>query len=300
MRFHKVLANAANYAFSFRANAIWRTVAAKTHQLRRMLSPAPLLPVALLPVSFAFGASVEAKLQLIDKQLLEEADKLFDEHKLQELLTLLKSIGSWYSNGDVLWRVARCEYHLYKTDPNAKDAREKLENALLLVQKSLELNDNCGPAHKWAAILLDAVSSLEGTKARIAQLLNVRQHMERAIELTPNDPTSYYLLGNWHFSCHQVSWIERNIARVLFGALPDADLEVALKMFSKAESLEPGFYSQNELLLAKTLITLNRDIDKARDHLLNVVKKYENSKNWDDAEAFKEAKTLLQKMGVKM
>lgn len=49
--------------------------------------------------------------------------------------------------------------------------------------------------HKWYAILLDAKSNLDGMKERIQQLENVKKHMEKAIELNQNDPTSRYILG---------------------------------------------------------------------------------------------------------
>lgn len=62
------------------------------------------------------------------------------------------------------------------------------------------------------AIILDEFASLHGTKARIGQLLKVREHMEQAIKYSPQDATSYYLLGEWHYSCSSVSWFERNIA----------------------------------------------------------------------------------------
>jgi hypothetical protein len=65
---------------------------------------------------------------------------------------------------------------------------------------------------QWAAILLNAVSTLKGTRERIEQILNVREHMEKAIQYSPNDPTAHYLLGEWHYSCNQVSWVERKLA----------------------------------------------------------------------------------------
>ena len=153
---------------------------------------------------------------------------------------------------------------------------------------------------QWSAIVLDAVSALDGTRARIEQTLNVRKHMEEAIELMPADATSYYLLGEWHYSVATTSWMEKKIASVVFATLPDADLEEALNMFKKAEELEPGFYSKNLLLMAKTLLTLNRDKEIAKESLLQLVDRYKHSDKWDDVEAVTEAKSLLAKMGVKM
>lgn len=116
----------------------------------------------------------------------------------------------------------------------------------------------------------------------------------------PTDATSFYLLGEWHFSVAMTSWMEKKIASVIFATLPDADLEEALNMFRKAEEIEPGFYSKNLLLMAKTLLTLNRDTDTAKESLLKVVDRYKHSDKWDDVEAVTEAKSLLAKMGVKV
>lgn len=140
--------------------------------------------------------------------------------------------------------------------------------------------------------------------------------MENAIKLMPKDGTSYYLLGEWHYSVFMTSWMEKKIASVIFATLPDADLEEALKMFQKAEEVEPGFYSKNLVLLAKTLIALKRDEELAKTSLIKVVEQYKTSDKWDDVEvrlqficlnlyqqflliqAVTEAKYLLKGMGI--
>lgn len=239
-----------------------------------------------LGTSFAIlNLKMEAPVGEVSPSTLNEADKLFDESKFDELLELLKKQVGWDNNAQVLWRVARCEYQLSKNIKDQKDKHEQLVNgAYEHVKKSLEIDDKNGLAHKWAAILLEAVSSLKGTKERVLQVLNIRNHMEKAVEYAPTDPTSYYLLGEWHFSCYQVSWWERKIASIAFGKLPDADMEVALKMFEKAEEVEKDFYSKNKVMLAKTLLELKRDKDRAIELLKEVVAKYASSDKWDDKE----------------
>jgi tetratricopeptide (TPR) repeat protein len=131
---------------------------------------------------------------------------------------------------------------------------------------------------------VDAAAAAIGTKERIKQLLNVKEHMQKAIQFNPTDPTSYYLLGEWHFSCYNVSWAERQIAKVIFGTLPEPDLDEALGMFKKAEQIEPGFYSRNLLLMAKTLNALKREPEVAKQSLRTLLEKYESSTKWDDTE----------------
>ena len=87
------------------------------------------------------------------KKVLEEADRLFDQGKFDELNEILRSQPSWYDNCDVLWRVARCEFHMSKKEtPNSKQAQELIEEAQRHVTKALELNEECGPAHKVVPI----------------------------------------------------------------------------------------------------------------------------------------------------
>lgn len=149
-----------------------------------------------------------------ERQLLEKADKLFDSNKLEEMMFLLKSLKCWEENNEVLWRIARCNYHQlkYRTDKGSQEYMSILDDSFSLVEKSLKINDRCGPAYKWAAIILDEYSTAQGTKARIANLLRIKEFMEKAIEFSPHDPTAYYLLGEWHYGCSSVTWVERNLA----------------------------------------------------------------------------------------
>ena len=148
------------------------------------------------------------------------------------------------------------------------------------------------------------MSELKGTRERIEQILNVRDHMEKAVKYSPTDPTSYHLLGHWHYSCYNVSWIERKIAGnsivinsfihfndffflfkgIIYGSLPDANLEVALEHLEKAEQIEQDFYSKNKVLIAQILVSLNRDLERAKSLLVDVLQKYKDSPKWDDIE----------------
>lgn len=237
-----------------------------------------------------------------ERQLLEQADKLFDSNKLEEMISLLKSLKCWEENNEVLWRIARCNYHQlkYRTDKGSQEYMSILEDSFSLVEKSLKINDKCGSAYKWAAIILDEYSTAQGTKARIANLLRIKEFMEKAIEFSPHDPTAYYLLGEWHYGCSSVTWVERNLANLFFGSLPEASYELALELFERAEKIQPEFYSKNQIMIAKTLLALNREKDRATNHLKSIVNKYKGSVKWADTEAYKEATQLLNKMGEKV
>lgn len=117
--------------------------------------------IAALNISMSSSDSIKG----VPMATLKEADKLFDDSKFEELLELLKKQLDWENNEQVLWRAARCEFQLAKKFEKEKNKYAELVNqAYEHVKKSLDLDDKNGLAHKWAAILLDATSTLKGTK----------------------------------------------------------------------------------------------------------------------------------------
>ncbi|KAI1287575.1 Regulator of microtubule dynamics protein 1 [Halotydeus destructor] len=226
--------------------------------------------------------------------IIRKADELFELGKFGELDKQLKLAPNWQEDADLLWRVGRSSFQLSKTEPDASRKKELVKTGYDHVVRSLELNQESGCAHKWAAILLDASSSIDGTKARITQALNIRKHMEEAIRLLPEDGTSHYLLGEWHYSLYNISWLDRKVASVIFATVPEGSLDKALEMFDKAEQVNPGFYSKNLVMLSKTLLALKKDQAKAKECLLAVIEKFSNSEKWDDKEAVEESKKLLK------
>ncbi|MED6253040.1 Regulator of microtubule dynamics protein 2 [Ataeniobius toweri] len=89
-----------------------------------------------------------------------------------------------------------------------------------------------------------------------------KDHLDKAIELKPQDPLSYYLLGRWCYAVAQLSWIERKVAATLFGEPPSATVEDALKNFLKVEEIHPAYSKLNYVFLAKCYKALGQT-DKA-------------------------------------
>nr|CAD7586046.1 unnamed protein product [Timema genevievae] len=67
-------------------------------------------------------------------------------------------------------------------------------------------------------------------------------------------------------SITDMPWYQRQIARTFFATPPTSTYEEALQFFSKAEEVDPQFYSQNLLMLGKTYLRIN-DLENARHYL---------------------------------
>lgn len=222
---------------------------------------------------------------------LEKADQLFDEHKFQETLDLLKTLEA--ENPEVLWRQGRALFKVSGTETNNSKKSELIREAYKLIANSLAKNEENFAVHKWYAILLDAKSNLDGIKERVTQLENVKKHMQRAIELNPNDPTSRYILGEFAFGLADLPWYQRKLVSTIFATPPTGTYEEALESFLKAEELEANFFSVNKLMIGKCYYQL-KDNEKAREFLTKAANI--TVQNEDDRKCKEEAESLLKKV----
>ncbi|XP_058067268.1 regulator of microtubule dynamics protein 1-like isoform X1 [Anopheles bellator] len=224
-------------------------------------------------------------------ETMEHADQLFDENNFQEAYDLLQKFPQ-QETYEIKWRLARVAYSLSKPAPSARK-EELVREAFRYAEEALKMNDGDFAAHKWYSILLDAKSGLDGIKERITQLETVKQHMKRAVELNPTDPTSWYILGQFYYGLADLPWYQRKIVSTIFATPPTGTYEEALECFEKAEATKPNFYSMNHLMLGKTYQAL-KQADKAKEFMTlaaNVA-----VLNEDDKQCKEEASKLLKKL----
>jgi len=223
--------------------------------------------------------------------VLQHADQLFDEDNYQETVNVLKGFST-QDQYEIKWRLARALYSISKT-ADSKAKKDLIVEGFTAVQEALALKDDDFAGHKWMAILLDAKSGQDGIKERVSQLENVKKHMEKAVELNPLDPTSWYILGEFAFGLAELPWYTRKLLNTIFASPPNGSFEEAVGYFENAEKLQPGFYSMNLLMLGKCYYQLNNK-EKAKEWLSKAVEI--NVKNDDDKKCKEEALKLIKKV----
>uniref|UniRef100_A0A3B3HP50 Regulator of microtubule dynamics protein 1 n=1 Tax=Oryzias latipes TaxID=8090 RepID=A0A3B3HP50_ORYLA len=205
-------------------------------------------------------------------EILEQADYLYscaETEKLYELLVKYKDSDE----AEFLWRLARASRELSflpDTDPQRKT--QLTSEAFEFVKRALERDDTNFAVHKWYAICLSDIGESQGVKAKIGNSFIIREHLEKAIQLNPKDPTSLHILGYWCFAFAELPWYQRKVAAVIFESPPTSTFEEALEFFLKAEEVDPNFYSKNLLMLGKTYMAMKDDqnallwLTKAKDY----------------------------------
>ncbi|NWX65106.1 RMD2 protein, partial [Promerops cafer] len=176
---------------------------------------------------------------------LQQVDNLHrgsEDDKKEGFRLLLEKDDKYENSVDFLWRLARAYGDLFEMTTDAEEKRKYFANIM-----------NLQP-NKWEhlfAIMCGYMSQFESVQNKIRNGYLFKEHLDKAIELKPQDPFLYYLNGRWCYSVAQLSWIEKKVAAALFGTPPTSTVEEALQNFLKAEEMHPGYSKCNYVYLAK-------------------------------------------------
>ncbi|XP_022073038.1 regulator of microtubule dynamics protein 2 isoform X2 [Acanthochromis polyacanthus] len=230
--------------------------------------------------------------------LLERIDRLHqgsESDKTESLNILLGQREEFGQNSTFLWRLIRAYCDVHDISCTLEEKKTHAESGKKVGEQAVSLNPACAESHQWYAIMCGIMAEYDTVQNKIKNGYIFKDHLDKAIELKPQDPMSYYLLGRWCYAVAQLSWIERKVAATLFGEPPSATVEDALKNFLKVEEIHPAYSKLNYVFLAKCFKDLGQ-MEKARKMCeaacsMNAVSK-------EDEEAQKELDLLCPALGV--
>ncbi|MCH8069436.1 MAG: hypothetical protein IID16_09255 [Candidatus Marinimicrobia bacterium] len=189
--------------------------------------------------------------------LLVKADDKYDADNFQGNFDLLKEAEKRDpENIEVIWRLARAHFDFSDNTDDESVIEENIYAGFEYAKRALEKDDTHPKSHKWYGILIGRVGEIEGTEQKIKNSYKVAEHTLIAIELDPEDGGNYHVMGRWHYTLSDLSWIERKIASWVYATPPEASFEEAREYFNQAIEKVPDEI-RNYLWLGKTLIGLD-------------------------------------------
>nr|XP_020457906.1 regulator of microtubule dynamics protein 2-like [Monopterus albus] len=230
--------------------------------------------------------------------LLERVDRLHQGNecdKRESIKILLEHREEFGQNSAFLWRLIRAYCDVHDISSTLEEKKIQAETGKKVGEEAVSLNPMCAESHQWYAIMCGIMTEYDTIQNKIKYGYIFKDHLDKAIELKPHDPMSYYLLGRWCYAAAQLSWIERKVAATLYGEPPSATVEDALKNFLKVEEIQPGYSKLNYVFLGKCYKDLGQ-MEKAMDMyeaacLADAVSK-------EEEEAQKELDLLSQALGM--
>lgn len=166
-------------------------------------------------------------------------------------------------NVNLLVKISR-QYALRMSDlPKNSDKIASGRTALAYAERAVALAPNeCDP-HLSVAICLGKLTPLAGAREKIENSRKIKTAAEKAVKLDAKNDFAWHLLGRWHQSLANIGGATRALASVVYGGLPAASNEEAVKCFQKAMALNP-----NRLIhvveLGRTYQMMGRDAEAKR------------------------------------
>lgn len=144
------------------------------------------------------------------------------------------------NDASLLVKIAR-QYVYRMADLSSKAEQLKAgRTALDYSERAVKLAPKDSDPHLAVAICLGKLSPLLGNKGSIEASHKIKSEAGTAAKLNPKDDFAWHLLGRWNQELAQIGGLTRAVAMVVYGSLPSASYNEAVKNFQKAIALNPN------------------------------------------------------------
>ncbi len=169
---------------------------------------------------------------LLSGSPIEDGDAEFNKIHYPEAIAIYESaLAQEPNNPALLWRLSRV--YVCFSDISENNLSEALyRKAVDYARKCIEADSSVSEGHAWLAASLGSLAMFEGSRAKVKLSREIKQELDRAIELNSGNDVAFTILGSFYRALGNVSWLERSLASLLFGGLPQGgrkESEVALK-----------------------------------------------------------------------
>lgn len=157
---------------------------------------------------------------------------------------------------------------------------------------AVKLKPNSSFNNYTVAVAMGRMALISGSKEKVAASRDIKKYADKAIKLNPKNAAAWNVLGKWNFAVSNLNFAEKAAANVIFGGLPNGDINKAIAAYEKCKQLDPT-YVLNYLDLAKAYKQVKK-ISQAKAMLKKGLSL--STKLYDDAAHQKAMKVLLAKL----
>lgn len=143
-------------------------------------------------------------------------------------------------NVELLLCIARQYRHLM-ADASGQSEKIKLgEIGKEYARRAATLAPSESEAHLSVAISYAKMTPLLDKKGQMEASREIKTEVDKALTLDPSKDLAWHILGCWRQRMASIGLVTRTMARLVYGKLPDATNDEAVKCFQEAIKLNPG------------------------------------------------------------
>jgi len=131
-----------------------------------------------------------------------------------------------------------CDVMFFTTAPDLQ--KQLAQTSLDCAQRALAADPKNPTAHLCVAICYAKNFPYVDNRTEVKWSKAIKTEAETAIALDPKLDLGYYLLGRWNYDTANINFVLRGLVRLIYGGLPPASTEAAIKNYQKAIALVPG------------------------------------------------------------
>jgi tetratricopeptide (TPR) repeat protein len=164
--------------------------------------------------------------------------------------------------GTVFCSKANAEYELGRTSKNPQDRSNHFHRAEVFAQQAVVAEPHSGEGYKWLAIALGAQADDANIRTQIELSRRVKENIDKALALDPNDDISLLVLSRWHYKVASLGVWSRAVVRVVYGGLPVASMKKSEELLLRAIAIKDRI--SHRYSLAKVYNQMERREDALR------------------------------------
>ncbi len=175
------------------------------------------------------------------KELIEQGDAFDRQFKPNEALEhYLPAEKETPNDGALLVKIAR--QYVYRMDGlySSSEQLQSAKTALSYAERAVKVAPTESDSYLAVAIVWGKMTPLLGNKGQVEASRAIKEAAERAVKLNPRSDYAWHMLGRWHQALSTVGAVSRGIAKVVYGGIPAASNDEAVKCFEKAIALNPN------------------------------------------------------------
>lgn len=224
---------------------------------------------------------------------IEQGDSLDLQFKsAQALGAYQKALAENPGDAAILRKIAKQYVELALDAPGRGEKLRLAQQGYDTALKAKELDPGSPEGRLTVAIAAARLGFYSGAKTKLELSRVVQQESSEAIRMRPGYALGWHMLGRWNYEISSLNPLLKTLAEAIYGKMPAASYEEAVKCLGKASRLEPDnalFHAE----LGRAYLAAGQK-DEARAVLAKSLSLPRRTK--DDGEAQERAKAALQEL----
>jgi tetratricopeptide (TPR) repeat protein len=171
-------------------------------------------------------SDIQARFAAIDSVF-----RYLDYKKTERLIK--DGLKNYPGNAGFLWRYSNLMVNAGDAVPEEK-RMSYFERAVKYADRAVKADPKNANAHAFVAASHGSIGLYAGKKEKIKLAYVVRDALNLALKLDPKNYFAHTVYGGWHRELADLSWIERSVANLFLGELPDASYKKSVYHYKQA------------------------------------------------------------------